>query len=51
MSELELDQEERELLEFLEKGEWQSIGDPSRLAQICGYAKETLAKDMLEDLQ
>ena len=40
-----LDQEEKELLESFENDEWQSVGDPSRLAQLRSYAKATLAKD------
>jgi predicted DNA binding CopG/RHH family protein len=41
----ELDREEKELLESFEKGEWHSVGDPNRLAEIRSYAKTTLAKD------
>jgi predicted DNA binding CopG/RHH family protein len=40
-----LDREEQEILESFEKGEWQSVGDPTRLAQLRSYAKATLAKD------
>jgi predicted DNA binding CopG/RHH family protein len=31
--------------ESFEKDEWQSVGDPSRLAKLRSYAKATLAKD------
>lgn len=41
----ELDFEEKELLESFEMGEWQSVGEPNRLAQLRSYAKTTLAKD------
>lgn len=41
----ELEQEEKEILESFEKGEWESVGDPNRLAQLQSYAKATLAKD------
>lgn len=41
----ELDQEEKELLESFERGEWESVRDESRLTQLQGYAKATLAKD------
>lgn len=40
-----LDPEEQEILESFEKGEWQSVGDSNRLAQLRSYAKATLAKD------
>ncbi|MBW4634994.1 MAG: antitoxin [Iphinoe sp. HA4291-MV1] len=45
MSMSELEQEEKEILESFEKGEWESVGDPNRLAQLQSYAKATLAKD------
>ncbi|MEN9520871.1 MAG: hypothetical protein RLZZ535_3105 [Cyanobacteriota bacterium] len=41
----ELDREEKEILKTFEQGEWQSVGDHTRLAQLRGYAKATLAKD------
>jgi len=41
----ELDQEEKELLESFERGEWESVRDESRLTQLQSYAKATLAKD------
>lgn len=41
----EIDTEEKEILESFEKGEWESVSDPSRLAQLQSYAKATLAKD------
>ncbi len=41
----ELNQEEKELLESFENGEWQSVGEPNRLAQLRSYTKATLAKD------
>ncbi|MGH8001724.1 MAG: antitoxin [Brasilonema sp.] len=41
----ELEQEEKEILESFEKGEWESVGDIGRLAQLQSYAKATLAKD------
>ncbi|WP_026082858.1 antitoxin [Mastigocladopsis repens] len=42
----ELEQEEKEILESFEKGEWESVGDiGGRLAQLQSYAKATLAKD------
>jgi predicted DNA binding CopG/RHH family protein len=41
----ELEKEEKELLESYEEGEWQSVGDSSRLAEIRSYAKKTQAKD------
>ncbi|MBR8836152.1 MAG: hypothetical protein DSM106950_19545 [Stigonema ocellatum SAG 48.90 = DSM 106950] len=40
-----LDDEEKEILESFEKGEWESVGDPNRLAKLQEYAKATLAKD------
>ncbi len=46
MSMSELEQEEKEILESFEKGEWESVGDiGGRLAQLQSYAKATLAKD------
>lgn len=45
MNKLDLDGEEKEILESFEQGEWQSVGDKTRLAQLRGYAKATLAKD------
>ncbi|KAB8318789.1 antitoxin [Tolypothrix campylonemoides VB511288] len=41
----ELEQEDKEILESFEKDEWESVGDPNRLAQLQSYAKATLAKD------
>lgn len=41
----ELDFEEKEILESFEKGEWESVSDPGRLAQLQSYAKANLAKD------
>ncbi|MGI0479469.1 CopG family antitoxin [Geminocystis sp. CENA526] len=40
-----LDKDEKDLLDSFENNEWQSVADVSRLAQIRGYAKATLAKD------
>jgi predicted DNA binding CopG/RHH family protein len=40
-----LDREEQEILESFEQGEWQSVGEQNRLAQLRSYAKATLAKD------
>ncbi len=40
-----LDDEEKEILESFEKGEWESVGDSNRLAQLQSYAKSTIAKD------
>ena len=45
MNKLDLDGEEKEILESFERGEWQSVGDKTRLAQLRNYAKSTLAKD------
>lgn len=45
MSMSELEQEDKEILESFEKDEWESVGDPNRLAQLQSYAKATLAKD------
>ena len=41
----ELDLEEKEILESFEKGEWESVGDSDRFAQLQSYAKANLAKD------
>jgi predicted DNA binding CopG/RHH family protein len=41
----ELDEEEKEILESFEKGEWKSVGNKNRLFQLQSYAKATLAKD------
>lgn len=41
----EIDPKEKEILESFEKGEWESVSDPSRLAQLQSYARATLAKD------
>ncbi len=40
-----LDQEERDLLESFEKGEWESVGTPERFEQIRRAAHATLAKE------
>ena len=45
MNKLDLDGEEKEILKSFEQGEWQSVGDKTRLAQLRSYAKATLAKD------
>jgi predicted DNA binding CopG/RHH family protein len=45
MNKSDLDGEEKEILESFEQGEWQSVGDKTRLAQLRSYAKATLAKD------
>ena len=45
MNKLDLDGEEKEILESFEQGEWQSVGDKTSLAQLRSYAKATLAKD------
>ena len=45
MNKLDLDGEEKEILESFERGEWQSVGDKTRLAQIRSYTKATIAKD------
>jgi predicted DNA binding CopG/RHH family protein len=45
MNKLDLDSEEKEILESFEQGEWESVGDKTRLAQLRSYAKATLAKD------
>ncbi|WP_036480010.1 antitoxin [Myxosarcina sp. GI1] len=45
MNKLDLDGEEKEILESFERGEWQLVGDKTRLAQLRSYAKATLAKD------
>lgn len=41
----ELDNEEKELLETFEAGEWQSVKEPARLQELQAYAKLTMAKD------
>jgi predicted DNA binding CopG/RHH family protein len=41
----ELDNEEKELLETFEAGEWQSVKEPSRLQELQSYAKAAIAKD------
>ena len=46
-----LDDEEKEILESFEKGEWESVGDSNRLAQLQSYAKSTIAKDKRITLQ
>ncbi|MDF5719741.1 MAG: antitoxin [Rhizonema sp. PD37] len=40
-----LDDEEKEILESFDSGEWESVGDPNRLAQLQSYANGTIAKD------
>ncbi len=45
MNKLDLDREEKEILESFEQGEWQSVGDKTRLTKLGSYAKATLAKD------
>jgi predicted DNA binding CopG/RHH family protein len=45
MNKLDLDSEEKKILESFEQGEWQSVDDKARLSQLRGYAKATLAKD------
>ena len=45
MNKSNLDGEEQEILESFERGEWQSVGDKTRLSQLHSYAKATLAKD------
>lgn len=45
MSKLDLNGEEKEILDSFEQREWQSVGDKTRLAQLRSYAKATLAKD------
>lgn len=39
------DQEEKEILESFERGEWESVRDRGRLTQLQSYAKATRAKD------
>ena len=46
-----LDDEEKEILESFETGEWESVGDSNRLAQLQSYAKSTIAKDKRITLQ
>lgn len=41
----DLDEEEKEILDSYERGEWKSVGNKSRLAELQSYAKATLAKD------
>jgi predicted DNA binding CopG/RHH family protein len=41
----ELDNEEKELLETFEAGEWQSVKEPARLQELQSYAKAAIAKD------
>jgi predicted DNA binding CopG/RHH family protein len=41
----EIDDEEKELLATFEAGEWQSVGEPSRLLELQRYAKAAIAKD------
>lgn len=41
----ELDEEEKEILESFEKGEWKSVGDKTRRAELQSYAKAARAKD------
>jgi predicted DNA binding CopG/RHH family protein len=40
-----LNREEKDILKSFEQGEWQSVSDRTRLAQLRSYAKATLAKD------
>jgi predicted DNA binding CopG/RHH family protein len=42
----ELDNEEKELLETFEAGEWQSVKEPARLEELQSYAKKALAKPL-----
>jgi predicted DNA binding CopG/RHH family protein len=42
----ELDNEEKELLETFEAGEWQSVREPVRLQELQSYAKAALAKPL-----
>jgi hypothetical protein len=39
-----LNREEKDILKSFEQGEWQSVSDRTRLAQLRSYAKATLAK-------
>ena len=39
-----LDNEEKELLETFEAGEWQSVSEPARLQELQNYAKAALAQ-------
>jgi predicted DNA binding CopG/RHH family protein len=41
----ELDNEEKELLETFEAGEWQSVKEPARLQELQSYAKAAIVKD------
>ena len=41
----ELDNEEKELLETFEAGDWQSVKEAARLQELQGYAKAVIAKD------
>lgn len=41
----DLDEEEKEILDSYERGEWKSVGNKSRLTELQSYAKATLAKD------
>lgn len=45
MNKLDLDSEEKKILKSFEQGEWESVGDKTRFAQLRSYAKATLAKD------
>ncbi len=40
------DNEEKELLETFEAGEWQSVKEPARFQELQGYAKAALAKPL-----
>jgi predicted DNA binding CopG/RHH family protein len=42
---IELDNEEKELLETFEADEWQSVKEPARLQELQSYAKAAIAKD------
>lgn len=43
---IKLDQEEKELLESFEQGEWQSIQDPKEFKRYQDYARATFKKEM-----
>ena len=46
MKKIILDEEEKEILESYERGEWKSVKNPKEeIARIRGYARNTLQKD------
>jgi predicted DNA binding CopG/RHH family protein len=45
MTELRLNNEEKEPLETFEAGEWQSVKEPARIQKLQSYAKTALTKD------